>query len=55
MPRPIKRSRARRRRPAAMLIAAIGGFATAALVGVAIAKTFTLHVVQNAKVVNTKA
>jgi predicted lipoprotein with Yx(FWY)xxD motif len=44
---------ARRRRSAAMLVAAVAGFATAALVGVAIAKTFTLQVAKNAKVTNT--
>lgn len=33
-------------------ILALAGFATAALVGVAIAKTFTLHVAKNAKVTN---
>jgi predicted lipoprotein with Yx(FWY)xxD motif len=35
------------------LVAAVAGFATAALVGVALAKTFTLQVAKNAKVTNT--
>jgi predicted lipoprotein with Yx(FWY)xxD motif len=34
-------------------IIALAGFATAALVGVAIARTFTLQVAKNAKVINT--
>jgi predicted lipoprotein with Yx(FWY)xxD motif len=41
-----------RPRSIAMLIAAAMGVATAALVGVAIAKTFTLQVAKNAKVTN---
>lgn len=36
-----------------MLIAAIAGFSTAALVGVALAKSFTLDIAKNAKVTNT--
>ncbi len=36
----------------AATIAALAGFATAALVGVGVAKTFTLHVAKNAKVTN---
>jgi len=43
---------ARHRRSLAMLLAAAVGFATAALVGVAIARTFTLQVAKNAKVTN---
>lgn len=39
-------------RPGLSLVIAITGFATAALVGVAIAKTFTLKVEKNAKVTN---
>jgi predicted lipoprotein with Yx(FWY)xxD motif len=39
--------------PAVILAAAIAGFATAALVGVALAKTFTLQVAKGAKVTNT--
>jgi predicted lipoprotein with Yx(FWY)xxD motif len=45
-----------RKRPwrhAVMLAAAIAGFATAALVGIALAKTFTLRVANGAKVTNT--
>jgi predicted lipoprotein with Yx(FWY)xxD motif len=53
MPRLINIHRARRRRSAAVLVAAVAGFATAALVGAAIAKTFTLQVAKNAKVTNT--
>jgi predicted lipoprotein with Yx(FWY)xxD motif len=53
MPRLTNIHGARRRRSAAMLFAAVAGFATAALVGVAIAKTFTLQVAKNAKVTNT--
>jgi predicted lipoprotein with Yx(FWY)xxD motif len=41
-----------RRRSVAMLVAAVAGFATAALVGVAVAKTFTLQVANNAQVIN---
>jgi len=37
-----------------MLLTAVAGFATAALVGMAYAKTFTLQVAKNAKVTNTK-
>ena len=37
-----------------MLLTAVAGFATAALVGIAYAKTFTLQVAMNAKVTNTK-
>lgn len=44
--------RARRTRSAAILVAAVAGFAVAALVGVAIANTFTLQVAKNAKVTN---
>lgn len=40
-------------RPAMMLAMAIAGFATAALVGVALAKSFTLQVAKGAKVTNT--
>jgi predicted lipoprotein with Yx(FWY)xxD motif len=36
-----------------MLTAAVAGFATALLVGIAIAKTFTLEVAKHAKVTNT--
>ena len=39
-------------RHAAMLLAALAGLATAALVGVAVAKTFTLHAATNAKVID---
>jgi predicted lipoprotein with Yx(FWY)xxD motif len=42
-------------RPAVMLAMAIAGFATAALVGVALAKTFTLQVAKGAKVTNTRS
>jgi predicted lipoprotein with Yx(FWY)xxD motif len=35
------------------MLVAVAGFATAALVGVALAKTFTLEVAKNAKVTNT--
>jgi predicted lipoprotein with Yx(FWY)xxD motif len=35
-----------------MLLAALAGVATAALVGVALAKTFTLHAAANGKVIN---
>lgn len=41
-----------RPRSVMMLVAAIAGFATAALVGVALAKTFTLQVAKNARVTN---
>ena len=43
-----------RARIAGSLVVAIAGFATAALIGVAGAKTFTLQVASNAKVVNAK-
>jgi predicted lipoprotein with Yx(FWY)xxD motif len=45
-------STARLWRPGLSIAIAISGFATAALVGVAIAKTFTLKVEKNAKVIN---
>jgi predicted lipoprotein with Yx(FWY)xxD motif len=45
--------RARRQRSRVVLVALVAGFATAALVGVAIAKTFTLQIAKNAKVTNT--
>ena len=48
----LKRSHVARPRSAAILLAALGGFATAALVGVALAKTFTLHAATNSKVTN---
>ena len=41
-----------RRRCVVMLVAAVMGFATAVLVGVAVAKTFTLQVAKNAQVTN---
>jgi predicted lipoprotein with Yx(FWY)xxD motif len=52
MPRPTNIPRAGRRRSATLLVAAVAGFGTAALVGVAIANTFTLQVAKNAKVTN---
>lgn len=50
MPKLMNVPRAHRLRSAAILVAVATGFATAALVGVAIAKTFTLQVAKNAKV-----
>lgn len=54
MPRQLPLSRARIRRPLITLAVAAAGFGTAALVGVAIAKSFTLKVAKNAKVTNAK-
>lgn len=48
----MKASRTGRHRPAVLTLAALTGFATALLVGVALAKTFTLQVAKNAKVTN---
>jgi predicted lipoprotein with Yx(FWY)xxD motif len=45
-------ARARRRRWTLILAAVVAGFATAALAGFAVAKTFTLNVGKNAKVTN---
>ena len=42
------------RGPIIGLIVAIAGFATAAMVGVAVAKTFTLSIAKNAQVTNTR-
>lgn len=42
-----------RGRFAALLVPAVAGFATAALIGVAVARTFTLEVAKNATVTNT--
>lgn len=53
MPRRTRFRGASSGRSTAMLVAAVAGFATAALVGVALAKTFTLQVAKNAKVTNT--
>jgi predicted lipoprotein with Yx(FWY)xxD motif len=55
MPRQHPLSRARIRRPLVTLVVAAAGFGTAALVGVAIARSFTLKIAKNAKVINTKA
>jgi predicted lipoprotein with Yx(FWY)xxD motif len=54
MSRQLPLSRARIRRPLLTLVIAAAGFGTAALVGVAIAKSFTLKVAKNATVTNTK-
>ena len=45
----------RRGRSAALLVAAVGGFAAAVLIGVAVANTFTLQTAKNAKVGSTTA
>jgi predicted lipoprotein with Yx(FWY)xxD motif len=50
MHRPISRLSAHGRRSALLLLAAVAGFGTAALVGVALAKTFTLQIAGNATV-----
>jgi predicted lipoprotein with Yx(FWY)xxD motif len=50
----LKLGSARWQRWGAMLLTAVAGFATAALVGIAYAKTITLQVAKNAKVTNTK-
>lgn len=50
MHRPISRLSAHGWRSALLLLAAVAGFATAALVGVALAKTFTLQIAANATV-----
>jgi predicted lipoprotein with Yx(FWY)xxD motif len=49
MPRQSKFSR---RRPAALLLVALSGFALAALTGIAIAKTFTVKTARNVQVTN---
>ncbi len=54
MPRQLRRSRVRLRRPIIALIVAIAGPATAAMVAVAVAKTFTLNIAKSAQVTNTK-
>ena len=50
MHRPIRVFSAHGRRSALLLMAAVAGFGAAALVGVAVAKTFTLQIANNAKV-----
>jgi predicted lipoprotein with Yx(FWY)xxD motif len=50
MPRPLRAFPAHGRRSALVLLAAVAGFGTAALVSVALAKTFTLQIASNAKV-----
>ena len=50
MHRPMRVFSAHGRRSALLLVAAVAGFGTAALVGVAFAKTFTLQIANNAKV-----
>ena len=54
MPHQLRRSRVRLCRPIIGLIVAIAGFATAAMVGVAVAKTFTVSIAKNAQVTNTR-
>ena len=52
MPDPIKFARVLRPRSVAIILAGAVGFAIAAFGGLAFAKTFTLNVAKNAKVVN---
>jgi predicted lipoprotein with Yx(FWY)xxD motif len=54
MSRQLLLNRRRIRRPLLSLVVAAAGFGTAALVGVAVAKSFTLKVAKNAAVTNTK-
>ncbi len=54
MPRQLRQSRVRLRRPIIALIVAIAGPATAAIAAVAVAKTFTLNIAKSAQVTNTK-
>ena len=53
MSRPLNLSRLARPRSAVLLLLATAGIAAAALVGVALARTFTLNVAKNATVTNT--
>jgi predicted lipoprotein with Yx(FWY)xxD motif len=55
MLRQLRLPRARVRRHTLTLVVAVAGFATAALVGIAVAKSFTLKIAKDASVTDTKS